>query len=151
MRDWLNQCLITVLLHLHIIICKDVSQTIPSSFDGDGYRLCNPLGISPQSETWFEPVLQHHSVYHLIHVIHKNQWGLVLIGVIYQLHHVEICTSRYLINNWRLSSRVTPLTMNNQLFILQKNFHHLMQGRRHNSNHMDGSPSQKKVVAGVDV
>ena len=93
MRDRLSQLLIPSPLHLHIIICGDLPQTIPSSFDEDGERLCNPLGISSQYETWFEPIPQHHSVYHLIHARHESLWAQVLTGDIYQLHHVEICTS----------------------------------------------------------
>ena len=70
--------------------------------------------------------MQHHSGYHLVDGRHESLWGQVLTSGIYQLHLVEICTSRYFINDWRLSARVTPFAMNNQLFVLPDKFHHLM-------------------------
>ena len=126
MRDWRSQCLVTALLHLHIIIYEGVPLTISSSFDGDWNRLNSPVGILSQSETCFEPILQHHSGYHLVHSRHGSLWGQVFTSGIYELHREEICTSRYFINDWGLSSRVTPFVMNNQLFVLPNTLYYLM-------------------------
>ena len=129
----------------------DVPQTISCFFDKDQNRLNNSLGISSYSEIWFKIILQHYSGYHLVHDKHGSLWGQVFTSGIYQLHRVEICTSRYLINNRCLSVGVTPFAMNNQLLVLPNKFHHLMQSRRHNSSHMYERPSQQKVIDGVNV
>ena len=41
--------------------------------------------------------------------------------------------------------------MNNHLFVLPNELHHLMQSRRDSSSHMDERPPQKKFIAGVDI
>lgn len=58
----------------------------------------NPLGIRSQSETWFKPILQHHSGNYLVHDMHRF-WGKILTSGIYQLHHREICTLQDFISN----------------------------------------------------
>ena len=151
MWDRLSQCLIIFLLLLYVIICGDVPSTIYGSFDEDRNKLNNFLGISYQSETWFKTILQHHSGYHLVHNRHGSLWGQVFTSGIYELHHEEICTSRYFINDWGLSSRVTPFSMNNHLSVLPNELHHLMQSRRDSSSHMDERPPQKKFIAGIDI
>ena len=67
MRDRLSQLLIPSPLHLHIIICGDVPQTILWSSSKDRNWLDHPLGISSQSETWFESALQHYRGDHSVH------------------------------------------------------------------------------------
>lgn len=59
--DWLRKCFITAFFHLCQIIGGDIPQTISHFFDGNFNTLNNFLGIPSQSETWIEPILQHHS------------------------------------------------------------------------------------------
>ena len=46
---------------------------------------------------------------------------------------------------------MTLVSLNNQLFVLPNEFHHLMKGRRHISSQIYERPPQKKVIAGVNV
>ena len=75
MRDRLSQLLIPFLLHLHIVISGGIPQTIFKSFSKDRNRFDNPLGISSQFETWFEPILHHYRSDHSLHGRHGGLRG----------------------------------------------------------------------------
>ena len=72
MRDRPNQRLITTLLHLYLMICGDVPQTILCSFGGNLNSLDDFLEISSKSKTWLESILDHHSGNHLVHRVHRR-------------------------------------------------------------------------------
>ena len=150
MRDWPSQCLITTLLHLHFIICGDVHQTIPCSYDGNLNRFDDSLESPFQYETSLESVLENHRGNHVVHRGHRRL-SQIIIDVINQLHRVEISASRDFIYDWSMPARIASFTMNNQFLLILDKLHQLVNNRGHNPSYVDERPSRKKVIASVHV